>query len=126
MATIELSDTHRAITIESATTLGVTSPAVVQLVEALTAFEQAVPGLLLLRFTIPVAAPVYRYRFEASDGRKWRQDITVPAEGEARMTFDVPNEWALSEFAPHRPLRSKLVDMVRRNGLTRVVVDWPG
>ena len=42
------------------------------------------------------------------------------------MTFDVPDEWALSEFAPHRPLRSKLVDMVRRNGLTRVVVDWPG
>jgi hypothetical protein len=42
----------------------------------------------------------FLYRITAVDGRVWKQFLYVPDASDSSMTFDVPDAWELSEFAP--------------------------
>ena len=62
----------------------------------------------------------YPYEITLTDGRKWKQEVIFDAgnlTAEPHMTFDVKDEWRVSEFAAHRPIRDIVVRMVQRHGL---------
>lgn len=94
------------------------------LVDALFALHAAAP---LTKFDVDrdaVDLELYDYRFEAMDGRKWKQTIRVPSGSEAVMTFDVSDGWKESEFALHRPVRSACISLARNFGVVQVKCRW--
>lgn len=68
--------------------------------------------------TNPPEPETYLYRIELVDGRLWRQRIdfsTTPDD--PLMTFNVSDEWKVSEFALNRPTRDELVRLYTAVGL---------
>lgn len=63
----------------------------------------------------------FLYRIFASDGRLWRQNVTVLPTDELH-SFTPPDNWLLSEFVLQRPIRDGLVRLVRQFGVTSFVV----
>lgn len=53
----------------------------------------------------------FDYSFKSVDGRSWKQIIDVTNHADYSMTFNTNEEWKLSEFTPHRPLRDHVVKM---------------
>lgn len=56
----------------------------------------------------------FLYRITADDGRVWKQFLYVPDSNDSSMTFDVPDAWELAEFAPHRDVRDKTIEILRK------------
>lgn len=67
---------------------------------------------------------LYDYRFEATDGRQWRQVLRVEDGVPTHMTFAVSDFWRLDEFETHREVRNAVVALIREEALTGVIVDW--
>lgn len=94
------------------------------LLDALFALHSAAP---LTKFDVdrdPLDLALYDYRFEAADGRKWKQTLRIPAGSEAVMTFDVADGWKESEFALHRPVRSASISLARNFQVQEVKCRW--
>jgi hypothetical protein len=67
----------------------------------------------------------YEYKIVTQDGRIWRQEVLFDSPTDPGMTFHVNDYWREgSEFAPLRPLRTKLIDMTRRFGITLIEAVW--
>lgn len=61
----------------------------------------------------------YDYEFEALDGRTWKQVIDFSSStNNPAMNFDIADFFLLSEFAPHRPIRNKLIALKAAFALT--------
>lgn len=67
---------------------------------------------------------LFLYKFTTKDGRVWRQDITITPT-DAPMTFSVSDPFELEEFVHHRGLRLYIIDLTRRIGVTRILIDRP-
>lgn len=96
------------------------------LLDSLASLNAAIP---LKKFDVErdaADAELYSYRFEASDGRRWRQNVRVPVDGsEPSMDFDTMGDlWRLSEFAPHRAVREKTVALIKVYGAWKVKCRW--
>ena len=96
------------------------------LLDALADLHGAIP---LSKFDVdrdPVDLELYTYRFEAADGRKWRQNVRVPNDGsEPSMDFDTMGDfWRMSEFAPHRLVRDKTLALIKVYGAWNVKCRW--
>lgn len=64
--------------------------------------------------TIGIEPKVFHYKIEAADGRLWQQDITFDNAVNPQMTFNVSNEWRLSEFSGQRTMRNFLISLVAK------------
>jgi hypothetical protein len=56
-----------------------------------------------------VEPKVFHYRIEAVGGRLWKQTITFDNLSNPLMTFEVVDQWRLSEFSQQRNVRNVLV-----------------
>lgn len=67
----------------------------------------------------------YKYEFTLQDGRIWKQEITVPVNGDpASMTFNVTAKWKLSEFMGNRSLRDVVILMIQSYKVTKIEVSY--
>jgi hypothetical protein len=101
-----------------------TLKAVVDLLKALGALNAAVPVAFCKVDRDVADVTRYTYRIDLKDGRKWRQVLFFPAGGEPTMTFNVADQWALSEFAPHRAIRDLTIALVQQHGATKIHATW--
>ena len=82
--------------------------------------------LVRVLFKVDPAAPaLHLYRIEAVDGRKWKQTLRFlsAADTDPAMSFNVTDEWRLSEFKFHREIRDTVV-MLHKIGCQRIEVTW--
>lgn len=61
-----------------------------------------------------VEPKVFRYKIEADNGRIWKQTITFDNLQDPQMTFEVADQWRLSEFSNQRNVRNVLVGYVAK------------
>ncbi len=66
----------------------------------------------------------YFYVITLTDLRKWKQDIFMNLGNEPTMTFNVSDQWKLSEFALQRDIRDLVIDLIIRFDLTKFEVQW--
>lgn len=59
-----------------------------------------------------VTPKVFEYKINCADGRIWKQTITFDISRDPSMTFNVNDNWRLSEFANQRALRDTFVQLV--------------
>jgi len=119
MITIECST--RRLTIEMPEPLGMEVPAVFRFMVSCLDLHRAVP---LVEVRCRLVGGVYRYTFEAADGRKWRQDLTIQPGQEVGQTFSVSDIWLESEFALHRQVRAMAIELVQKYGATDIRLVW--
>lgn len=100
------------------------------LLEALGRMNAFVP-IKNFSFALATSSPepeTYLYRIELVDGRLWRQRIDFASSpNDPEMTFNVSDEWKVSEFALNRPIREELVRLYTVVGLRamEITVDNP-
>ena len=114
---IELSDLRMKLSIDLTGTITADNADVVRLFQNLAALDSAVA---LASFLCEEDDQKYLYRFVAQDGRIWNQTINLGIDSNPGMTFQVPDEWRLSEFEPNRVLRALCIQMIRDYGITKV------
>lgn len=66
----------------------------------------------------------FSYEFQAADGRKWKQTLWVPVNGEPTMQFTVNDSWKESEFVLHRPVRAVCIALIRHYGISKIKCRW--
>lgn len=100
------------------------------LVDALDRLQKVHARVPLTKFTFRAdngtpATDDYIYRFDAVDGRIWRQTLIFDDPVNPRMTFNVADPgWRLDEFSVQRAVRDQIVELHRLFGMTRLVVEW--
>lgn len=112
------------IHIDSNPRLSVGDANLVSVLSGLRAVEAVVP---LTRFYLQRTAPhVYTYRFNAVDGRIWRQTMTFSPDAQnPSMTFNqVTGAWLLTEFIPHRAVREACGRLVNAVDLTMLDITF--
>lgn len=62
----------------------------------------------------------YSYKFRHVDGRVWNQVLEIPEIGDVKMTFDIADKWAVSEFAAHREVRDLVISLVREQNIREI------
>jgi len=66
-------------------------------------------------FELITTSPLkFLYRLIAVDTRIWKQDIHFDSPSNPLMTFNVIDEWRLSEFSSQRTLRNLLISFVNK------------
>lgn len=58
---------------------------------------------------VGVTPKVFEYKILAVDGRVWKQTITFDTPRDPKMTFNISDEWRLSEFSNQRDVRDTFV-----------------
>lgn len=114
--------TNRTAHIEAQQPITLQSPLVQSVLSDLENFNSVAP-LAFFRIEL-MEANRYEYELVTVDARHWLQSIDIPPQGEARLTFNVPNYWKLSEFSRQRTLRDAVISMVQTFGLTLFRVDY--
>ena len=64
----------------------------------------------------------YNYSIKAADGREWHQKLYFGTP--VTMTFDITDQWALSESAAQQPIRDLLILLVQSYGMTAFKVTF--
>lgn len=90
-----------------------------RLLQSIAAMSSVIP-IALLRVWLPVGATAFTYRIELKDGRVWSQTLEFDSAADPKMTFDVPNQWRLSEFQLQRSIRDQIVAIVPALGITEI------
>lgn len=123
MPQLELKDGTKTLEIVSVTSLTIGEPDVISLNEYLDKFNTITP---LTKFEVKqdiVDPTKYNYRFDADDGRIWKQEIfSDPVE--YNMTFDVTDKWKLSQFASQRPIRDIVIRLIKNFGISKIECNW--
>jgi len=117
----EFKNTDKELTIDGPNAVPMEDGAVLALLRDCSLMHTVIP---LTRFRCRKVDNLYRYTFDAADGRKWKQDLTIPVTGEASQTFDVSDEWKESEYQHHRICRAHCIDLVQRFGVTDIDIQW--
>jgi len=66
-------------------------------------------------FELISASPLkFLYKLIAADTRIWKQDIHFDNPTNPLMTFNVVDEWRLSEFSSQRTLRNLLISFISK------------
>lgn len=106
---IELVDAAFTFEVRARETCALVLPSVHQIILDILMLHRALP---LVRCLVEEVSGVWRYTFEAKDGRAWHQVLRLK-QGSYAMTFDVAGEWDITEFVPHRTLRDNIVGLLR-------------
>lgn len=101
-----------------------TTPVIYSLYEALVQFGLAVDLDKLTFILTDASLQRYEYEIKRVDGKKWNQVIVFDDESDPLMTFDVSDEWRLSEFRPHRIIRNILVELYKTHRVIDFTVKW--
>lgn len=114
---------HDAVTAEATYSAGdertvLVSKAFNTLFKRLLALHQAMP-LSSFVFTAGAAPGEWEYSYSTVDGREWHQHLFFDSDPmDPGQTFDVSDQFKVSEFANHRPLREHVVELHNEIGLT--------
>ena len=65
----------------------------------------------------------YDYKLTCADGRKWKQTLRLDGSNQVWHTFDVTDEFMLTEFASFRTMRDMLERFIHY-GCTKIKVDF--
>jgi hypothetical protein len=97
-----------------------------QLATLLAAVHAAVPlANFLVKRLGNIDSDEFRYEFTAADGRQWKQKLRIPPPpDEASMSFIVPQQWKLSEFAPHREVRDVVIALIVTHKAENIEFTW--
>lgn len=120
---ISIDDSKCTLKIHDAGSLTASDPVVMDLWKNLSAFATSVVGGLDKITINQVSGILYTYEIKTKDGRTWNQNLKFD-EG-VQMTFDAPEFWKLSEFEPHRIVRSVIIDLIQQFGTSKITANWP-
>jgi hypothetical protein len=123
MSTYRLENAVVNVTCQSAQPLGAADALVVAFYRDL---KQWRANVVVASMKFHLVDGVYKLTNTHSDGRKWKQDIMLgePPDPDPTMTFNVGDQWRLSEFATFRVVRDHLIALVIKYGLTDCDVDF--
>ena len=66
----------------------------------------------------------FTYRFIARDGRRWIQTMNISTSN-TYLTFNVTDQWMLSELEQNKFIRDNIVDcLLRKNKVTKISCNW--
>src|SRR3990167_2340726 len=68
----------------------------------------------------------YDYKLKAADGREFKQTIIFdsPVDTNPGMTFNISVPWEEREFAPHRIIRSIIIELIVQFKLRKLNMTW--
>ena len=102
--------------------LSITSPLVQQLLGELAALAAVVA---LWSLAIERQADLtHVYELMAADGRRWKQVLKVPAEGEYQTSYEITDFWGISECILHRTVLAAAVRLLQGADVAKVEIKW--
>ena len=122
MPTLKVVDSTKDLLIECANPILATDVKVRELLDLLNEMSAAIPDLDTLSYKIVSGNWVYKF---ANGTRIWKQKVVPGATVEDyTMSFDVPDQWEMSEFMTNRPVRDAVFTMQLQYGLTKFEVTF--
>ena len=124
---LTISEPYRKATISysDTSTLVYTHEHLRQLLEKCDFMHALVPCMHIL-FDQVGSTDKWKYEIELGDGRKWNQELTYtdPQDVDPPMTFDIEDEWRLSEFGRQRDIREQLMHLKIEHGATAIEIEY--
>src|SRR3990167_5555656 len=68
----------------------------------------------------------WKYDIELDDGRMWSQELSYadPQDIDPPMTFDIADEWRISELSRQRDIRDLLMHLKIEHGATKIEIEY--
>ena|SRR3990167_7588466 len=126
MATVIINDDNLKITVMApgGTKVGLVELAAAGFFERLSRYKATAPVKTLEMEQDALDPTLYHYEVELTDGKLWKQKITIASGQEAMHTFDVPVAWKQSAFVAQRDVREALIELIRNHGVTSLKCEW--
>lgn len=121
--TFTLDDKAFTVVIQSAHPIPVDGTSTRTFLDQLREFKGILPILTALHWVWNVAQDAYKYSWDTSDARTWREWIRLlPSVTSHRI--DMQYWFTMPEFTPHRRLRDAVLTMVREHEISSIEVTF--
>ena len=123
MPTTTYENGNKTLVITAGVQLDSAHPDCIQLLQAINDLDTVVS---LTRFRVrQLGGPnEYRYTWDTSDGRMWKQDIRCTPNQEAEQKINCPDWFKLTEFETHREPRRIAIGLIQDHGVTEIDCIW--
>ena len=122
--TFDLDDKTFTVVIESAQPIAVDGILARTFLDQLREFKGILPILSALAWAWNVAQNAYKYTWDTSDARQWREWIKLLPSGQTSHRIDMQHWFTMPEFTPHRRLRDAALRFIQEHGITSIEVTF--